>query len=147
MKVRGNKGVTLIELLIVVSIIALLSAVAIPKYGELLEKANLGATIGNLGALRSSYSIYYSNYMQAPKSLDPAVEPQFAKVLSGGVPFVRAKYPNGAASPYGNGVVVSMVYHAIPTTSGSGWFYNYEDGNIMINSISNDIKGTPYTSY
>jgi prepilin-type N-terminal cleavage/methylation domain-containing protein len=144
-----KKGVTLIELLIVVAIIGILAAVAIPKYGELLEKANLGATMGNLGALRSAYSIYFGTYLENPKSIDPKQDPQFAKVLSGDVPFVKARYPdpNGPNSPYGNQVTVSTVKGAIPSTMGQGWFYDNADGYIYVNSIANDIKGIPYTSY
>lgn len=147
MKLKGRKGVTLIELLIVVAIIGLLAAVAIPKYGDLLEKANLGATLGNLGALRSALSIYYGTYLEQPKSINPLAEPQFAKVLSGEVPYVKARYPYGAESPYGNLVSTSSVRMVIPSTSGQGWFYNNADGYIMVNSIQNDMKGQPYTSY
>lgn len=146
MKTGGNRGVTLIELMVVVAIVGLLAAVAIPKYGELLEKANLGATMGNLGALRSAYSIYYSNYMQVPKSIDPEQEPQFSKALNGAVPYVKARYPD-YASPYGNSVTVSSVLKAIPSTQGAGWYYNNVDGAIYINSTELDIRGNPYTSY
>jgi type IV pilus assembly protein PilA len=143
----GKKGVTLIELLVVVAIIGVLAAVAIPRYGELLEKANLGATLGNLGALRSAYSIYYGTYLEAPKSIDPNQDPQFGKVLNGGLPYVKARYPYGANSPYGNQVTVSAVKGVVPAVQGQGWFYNSVDGYIYVNSTANDIKGNPYTSY
>jgi len=56
---RKSKGFTLIELMIVVAIIGILSAIAIPKFADLIRKSNEGATKGNLGALRSAISIYY----------------------------------------------------------------------------------------
>ncbi len=68
----NKKSFTLIELIVVVAIIALLSAVAIPKYGELLEKANLGATLGNLSTIRSAISMYNANNFSFPSSIDPA---------------------------------------------------------------------------
>jgi len=144
---RDKAGMTLIELMVVVAIVGLLAAVALPKYGQLLEKANLGATMGNLGALRSAYSIYYGNYMESPRSIDPLQEPQFGTVLSGAVPYVKARYPNGTSSPYGNSVTASAVKGAIPTTMGAGWFYNSADGTIFVNSTSVDINGNLYTSY
>ena len=47
--------------MIVVAIIGILSAVAIPKFADLLVKSQEGATKGNLGRLRSAISIYYSD--------------------------------------------------------------------------------------
>lgn len=56
---KKSKGFTLIELMIVVAIIGILSAIAIPKFADLIRKSNEGATKGNLGAIRSAVSIYY----------------------------------------------------------------------------------------
>lgn len=56
---KKSKGFTLIELMIVVAIIGILSAIAVPKFAELIRKSNEGATKGNLGAIRSAISIYY----------------------------------------------------------------------------------------
>ena len=51
---KANKGFTLIELMIVVAIIGILAAIAIPKFADLIRKSNEGATKGNLGATRSA---------------------------------------------------------------------------------------------
>lgn len=53
------KGFTLIELMIVVAIIGILAAIAIPKFADLIKKSKEGATKGSLGALRSALTIYY----------------------------------------------------------------------------------------
>ena len=57
----GASGFTLIELMIVVAIIGILAAIAIPKFAELIRKSNEGASKGNLGAIRSALSIYYGD--------------------------------------------------------------------------------------
>ena len=60
MKSRSS-GFTLIELMIVVAIIGILAAIAVPKFAELIRKSHEGSTKGNLGALRSALSIYYGD--------------------------------------------------------------------------------------
>src|SRR5665811_1315655 len=134
------------ELMIVVAIIGLIASVAIPKYADLREKANLVASLGNLASIRSAVSIYYGNYMVFPGNIDPKVELNMDKTIQGALPFVRAKYP-AANPPYGNGVTLGTAAGAVPSSMGSGWFYCNIDGTVFINSIATDVKGSPYTMY
>lgn len=54
-------GFTLTELLIAISIISLLVVIAMPRFGRMVRKSKEAASKGNLGALRSAISIYYSD--------------------------------------------------------------------------------------
>jgi len=58
---RSRAGYTLIELMIVVAIIGILAAVAIPQFADTVAKSEEGVTKGNLGTLRSTLSIYYAD--------------------------------------------------------------------------------------
>lgn len=58
---RGDGGFTLIELMLVVAILSLLAAIAIPKFGNMIIKAKEAAVKANLGALRGALTIYYSD--------------------------------------------------------------------------------------
>jgi type IV pilus assembly protein PilA len=58
---RNQKGFTLIELLIVVVIIGILAAIAIPKFGATREKAFVAAMKSDLKNLASQQEIYYSD--------------------------------------------------------------------------------------
>ena len=58
---RDRKGFTLIELLIVVVIIGILAAIAIPKFSATREKAYIAAMKSDLKNLASQQEIYYSD--------------------------------------------------------------------------------------
>ena len=60
MKKRSKKGFTLIEMLIVIAIIAILAAIAIPTFSAQLDKANQAVDDANL---RTATSLAVAQYM------------------------------------------------------------------------------------
>jgi prepilin-type N-terminal cleavage/methylation domain-containing protein len=68
---RDTKGFTLIELLIVVVIIGILAAIAIPKFSATREKAYFAAMKSDLKNLASQQEIYYADgYSYTDNSTD-----------------------------------------------------------------------------
>jgi type IV pilus assembly protein PilA len=75
---QNRKGFTLIELLIVVVIIGILAAIAIPKFSATREKAYFSAMKSDLRNVQTAQEIYYSssasNYTYAAgTATNPAV--------------------------------------------------------------------------
>jgi len=60
LKTRARDGFTLIELLIVVVIIGILAAIAIPKFSATREKAYISALKADLRNLANLQAVYYN---------------------------------------------------------------------------------------
>jgi prepilin-type N-terminal cleavage/methylation domain-containing protein len=59
---RGQRGFTLVELLIVVVIIGILASIAIPKFTAVREKAFRAAMMSDLKNLASQQEVYHNDH-------------------------------------------------------------------------------------
>lgn len=66
MKKQMQKGFTLIELMIVVAIIGILAAVALPAYQDYTIRAKMAEVIGMAAAAKTSVSEYYVSMGSMP---------------------------------------------------------------------------------
>ncbi|HAH07139.1 MAG TPA: hypothetical protein DCM05_11570 [Elusimicrobia bacterium] len=132
------------DLLIIVAIIGIIAAIAIPKFAELIRKANEGACKGNLGAMRSALSIFYGDtlgrYPYHPSAL------LFGKRYLNAIP--KAKTPN--YHPDSDNVRIGA--SSADTDDSGGWLYvgdpsSKERGAFLVNCTHTDTKGSAWTSY
>ena len=108
---RNNKGFTLIELLIVVVIIGILAAIAIPKFSATREKAYFAAMKSDLKNLASQQEIYYSDNYSYSSSV-------------GDLGFVNSDGSNIAIASVSSSGWAATAYHsALGTTEGCAIFY------------------------
>ena len=56
---RNQKGFTLIEIIVIIVLVGILAAVAVPKYIDLTSDASDGVARGVLGGLRSQNSLMF----------------------------------------------------------------------------------------
>jgi general secretion pathway protein G len=139
---RKDQAFTLIELLIILAIIGILISIALPQYGNLLNKSKQGATRGNLATLRSALSVYYGDNDQAY----PADDLSCLTVNTRYLPL----FPEATLAPSHVPTVV-VATEQVPTDVG-GWSYNNDSeddqwGRISIGCLHRDLSGNLWTTY
>ena len=138
-----KNGFTLIELMIVVAIIGILAAIAIPKFAELIRKSSEGASKGNLGALRSAMSIYYGDL--------EGIYPASVDALTIGGKYL-GQIPPARAPNYHPDSSVTTLFSVSGISDAGGWAYmdlvtNANMSNVYVNCSHTDTKGTIWTAY
>ena len=71
---RNQRGFTLLELLIVVAILGILTAVAIPRFQQAPQRAREAVLKTNLHTMREAFDQYFADKAAYPESLEVLVE-------------------------------------------------------------------------
>jgi general secretion pathway protein G len=78
---RGESGFTLVELMIVMTIIGLLAAIAIPSYIRSVNKAKEAVLKEDLHTMRTAIDSYTVDKEKAPQGLDDLVQAGYLKTI------------------------------------------------------------------
>lgn len=167
---RPSGGFTLIELMAVVAILGILSAISVPKISALIDKSKDATTKGNLGALRSALAIYNAD----SEGKYPQFPPPFSQTAGYGsllhdtlIPKYLSKIPIATPSRghHKGSDEVYLVWNMSGNqddepTSGYGWTYDANPfdelkpegftgmwGTIRVLCKHEDSRGTNWSSY
>ena len=152
---RRYTGFTLLEMMLVVVIIALIAAIAIPKFSRGAAGANDSAVAANLAVLRNAIDMFQAEHNgtyptvaafvnQLTQFTDAAGAAQATKDTTHIYgPYLRTSpaLPVGAAK--GNTTV------AAAAATGVGWVYTAATGVVTTNTTTTEVDsaGNQYTTY
>jgi general secretion pathway protein G len=129
MKKRNHKGFTLIELLIVVAIIGIIVAIAIPNLLNAIQRAKQKRTMGDMrtaGTAAEAYAVDFNHY-PAAAGYSPPSGLTIPPTLTFGKP--------GAPYPALNGQVTPTYVRVLPLQDGWSSYFLYDSGNNKSNYV------------
>ena len=166
-----KKGFTLIEVILVVTILGILAAVVLPTFSDQTAVAKEAAAKSNLMTIRSQIELYKLQHNGFPPGyLNSALtsdlnllESQFigtsavtGQAIAGTVPsspFLYGPYLKKIPkNPFNNKSNIAIVLQATAFSSAvngtsSGWLYKRETGEFVINWTGTDHEGVAFYNY
>ncbi len=148
-----KKAFTLVELLIVISILGIMAAIVLPTFQGNIQKAKEAAAKDNLRILRTTIEAYAAKNNGVPPGYpnnDPAQPPNFMAVVGGllGPPQYLRRIPE---NPFTGDFVATMIANgdSFPAAAdgSTGWIYQPATKNIRLNYPGTDSEGVSYFEY
>jgi len=130
----SERGFSLVEVLIVMTLMGTLVGILLPRYQDLTPDARIAATQANLHSLRSAVTLYAGKMRSFPPNLDSLVSKGFIRKI----PKEMINNTNSViVDPPGN-----------PDFNG-GWVYFSRTGDVLVNEndLSELIPGSSINPY
>lgn len=150
-----KKAFTLVEVLIVVAILGILAAIAIPQFQSHSQQAKEAAAKDNLRILRQQIEVYAARHGGVPPGYpndDSALEPS-AMVFVFQMVTAEHYLSELPANPFNGKMAIKFVNNGedFPTepliTSLYGWIYKPATKTVKLNWPGTDSDGVAYFSY
>lgn len=74
---RNRKGFTLVELVVVIAILGILAAIAVPRFINAVDEAQAATDAANVKALQAAVNLYFMENAAYPSSLNDLVNKNY----------------------------------------------------------------------
>jgi len=168
MQKHPESAFTLVELLLVVVILGILAAVAIPQFSDSSTEAKAASLQSNLAVLRQAIEYYRTNHNGkypgypsaggAPTAGETANQLTLASKADGATaepgtagygygPYIRTALPENPLNGLNTVLIVADGDTFKAADSSTGWTYQPQTGRIRANSTGNAPSGKAYYDF
>jgi|SoiMethySBSTD1v2_1073268.scaffolds.fasta_scaffold207064_3 general secretion pathway protein G len=141
MRAKRSGGFTLIEILIVVVILGILSAVVVPQFTGATNEAQKAATVDQLVKVREAIDLYHvKNNAQFPQIVAGSGDPAWGQLIGPG--YMRGGAINSWVGGANSKTVVIGTGPDTSYQSTHGWIFNPATGELWAGSY--DLNDEPF---